>query len=93
MYAETVLLTLANPEVVQQAREARLDLKAAEAEHQALLARLQDGQLSQQATIAQCVVGHAKMTGREEVFAITVIFKSARLAHQSTPGIPRRHRH
>ena len=51
--AETVLLTLANPEVVQQAREARLDLKAGEAEHQALLARLQDGQLSQQATIAQ----------------------------------------
>ena len=50
--ADTVLLTLDNPEIVQQAREALLDLKAAEAEHQALLAELEDARLAQQATIA-----------------------------------------
>jgi HlyD family secretion protein len=50
---ETVLLSLANPEIEQQVREALLDLKAAEAEHQALLARLEDEQLSQHAVIVQ----------------------------------------
>jgi HlyD family secretion protein len=50
---DTVLLSLANPEIEQQVREALLDLKAAEAEHQALLARLQDEQLSQEASIVE----------------------------------------
>ncbi len=49
----TVLLTLANPQIEQQVREALLDLKAAEAEHQALLARLEDEQLSLKASIVQ----------------------------------------
>jgi HlyD family secretion protein len=51
--AETVLLTLDNPEIDQQAREARLDLKAAEAEHQALIASLENNLLTQRATLAQ----------------------------------------
>ena len=50
---DTLLLTLDNPEVMQQAREARLDLKAAEAEHKALLARLEDERLAQRSIVAE----------------------------------------
>ena len=50
---DTLLLTLDNPEVVQQAREARLDLRASEAEHKALLARLEDERLAQRSIVAE----------------------------------------